>query len=106
MALDYPARVAAMAVLDVVPTGEVWRRADAQFAMLYWHWAFLAQPAPLPERMIAGDPQVFFDSHVRALGLGRAEGRYPADSWRTIGGCSMTPASSRPSARTTAPVPP
>jgi haloacetate dehalogenase len=35
-----------------------------------WHWAFLAQPAPLPERLIAGDPGAFFDLHVRALGLG------------------------------------
>lgn len=77
MALDHPTRVSAVAALDVVPTGEVWRRADARLAMLYWHWSFLAQPAPLPERMITGDPQVFFDSHVRALGLGRAAGRYP-----------------------------
>ena len=23
----------------------------------YWHWAFLAQPAPLPERLIAGRPR-------------------------------------------------
>ena len=59
-----------MAVLDVVPTGEVWARADARFALVYWHWAFLAQPAPLPERLIAGDPDAFFDFHVRALGLG------------------------------------
>jgi haloacetate dehalogenase len=79
MALDHPGSVTALATLDVVPTGEVWQRADAQLALLYWHWGFLAQPAPLPERMIAGDPQAFFDHHVRALGLGRAAGRYPAD---------------------------
>ncbi|MCM4085086.1 alpha/beta hydrolase [Paractinoplanes hotanensis] len=79
MALDHPDRVAAAAVLDVVPTGDVWARADAQMALGYWHWAFLAQPAPLPERLIAGDPDAFFDFHVRALGLGRAADRYPAD---------------------------
>lgn len=78
MALDHPERVTAAAVLDVVPTAEVWARADARMALLYWHWAFLAQPAPLPERMIGADPQVFFDVHVRGLGLGRAPGRYPA----------------------------
>jgi haloacetate dehalogenase len=32
-----------------VPTGEVWSRADARLALVYWHWSFLAQPAPLPE---------------------------------------------------------
>ncbi len=79
MALDHPDRVAAVAVLDVVPTGDVWARADAQMALGYWHWAFLAQPAPLPERLIAGDPDAFFDFHVRALGLGRAADRYPVD---------------------------
>jgi haloacetate dehalogenase len=79
MALDHPDRVTAAAVLDVVPTGEVWARADARLALVYWHWAFLAQPAPLPERLIAGDPDAFFDLHVRALGLGAARDRYPAE---------------------------
>ena len=79
MALDHRDRVRAVAVLDVVPTGEVWARADAQTALLYWHWPFLAQPAPLPERMIAGDPDAFFDLHVRALGLGRQASRYPTE---------------------------
>jgi haloacetate dehalogenase len=88
MALDHPDRVAAVAVLDVVPTGEVWARADAQVALGYWHWAFLAQPAPLPERLISADPDAFFDVHVRGgLGLGKAPGRYPADlmaTYRTV----------------------
>ncbi len=79
MALDHPDRVAAVAVLDVVPTGDVWGRADAQLALLYWHWAFLAQPAPLPERLIGADPDAFFDFHVRMLGLGRAVDRYPPE---------------------------
>ncbi|HEY0812094.1 MAG TPA: alpha/beta hydrolase [Pseudonocardia sp.] len=77
MALDHADRVSAAAVLDVVPTGEVWARADAALALGYWHWAFLAQPAPLPERLIGADPDAFFDGHVRALGVGRAPGRYP-----------------------------
>jgi len=78
MALDFPDRVERLAVLDVVPTGEVWWRADAAVARGYWHWSFLALPAPLPERLIAGDPDAFFDLHVRGqLGLGVAEGRYP-----------------------------
>ena len=79
MALDHPGRVTAAAALDVVPTGEVWARADAAMALGYWHWAFLAQPAPLPERLIGADPDAFFDLHVRALGLGAAPDRYPPD---------------------------
>jgi haloacetate dehalogenase len=78
LALDHPERVERLSVLDVVPTGEVWRRADRTFAYGYWHWGFLAQAAPLPERLIAADPDAFFDLAVRrGMGLGRAEGRYP-----------------------------
>jgi haloacetate dehalogenase len=80
MALDHPERVERLAVLDIVPTGEVWRRARRDFALGYWHWAFLAQPGPLPERLIGGDPQAYFDLHVRAgMGLGAEPGRYPPE---------------------------
>jgi haloacetate dehalogenase len=79
MALDHPQRIDRLAVLDVVPTGEVWWRMDAAVARGYWHWSFLALPPPLPERLITGDPDAFFDLHVRdQLGLGRLADRYPA----------------------------
>src|SRR5918911_1666 len=60
MALDHPQRVLKLAVLDIVPTGEVFRRADMQFALGFWHWFFLAQPYPLPERLIGADPDAFY----------------------------------------------
>ncbi|MDQ6745166.1 MAG: alpha/beta hydrolase [Actinomycetota bacterium] len=76
MALDHPARVTRLAVLDIVPTLEFWQRIDPGSALLYWHWTFLSQPAPMPERMIAADPDGFFE-HLRRIGLGAAKGRYP-----------------------------
>ena len=63
-------------MLDIVPTGEVWARADATFALGYWHWAFLAQPAPLPERLISGDPDAFWIAAER-MGLKPGDPRYP-----------------------------
>lgn len=77
MALDHPAPVSRLAVLDIVPTGEIWSRADATFALGYWHWSFLAQPAPLPEQMILGNPDAFWVS-ARRLGL-KADERYPEE---------------------------
>jgi haloacetate dehalogenase len=60
LALDHPERVERLAVLDIVPTGEAFRRADARFGLAYWHWFFLAQPDSLPERMIGADPDAFY----------------------------------------------
>ncbi|HET6336048.1 MAG TPA: alpha/beta hydrolase [Polyangiales bacterium] len=60
LALDHPQHVSALAVLDIVPTYEHFKRADMSFAMGYWHWFFLAQPYDFPERFIAADPDHFY----------------------------------------------
>jgi haloacetate dehalogenase len=80
MALDHPDHVDRLAVLDVLPTATVWERADARFALAYWPWSLLAQPEPLPERILAavaeavvedalgrwGSPAAVFPPDVRA----------------------------------------
>lgn len=60
LALDHPDQVRSLAILDIIPTGEVWARADRRFALGYWHWPFLAQPQPLPEMIIGQDAELFF----------------------------------------------
>ncbi|MBV8371141.1 MAG: alpha/beta hydrolase [Candidatus Eremiobacteraeota bacterium] len=60
LALDHPERVRKLATLDIIPTGEHFRRADMKFGLGYWHWFFLAQPYPLPEKLIGADPDWFF----------------------------------------------
>jgi haloacetate dehalogenase len=60
MALDHPERVRRLAVLDIVPTAEAYRRADMDFALSAWHWFLLPQPHDLPERLIGADPEGFF----------------------------------------------
>ena len=77
MALDHPDTVTRLAVLDIVPTGEIWRLADDTFAAGYWHWTFLSQAAPLPERMILGDPAGFWIA-VQRMGIKEGDERYPA----------------------------
>jgi haloacetate dehalogenase len=64
LALDFPQAVIKLAVLDILPTGEHFRRADMRFALGYWHWFFLAQPFPLPERLISADPELFYFREV------------------------------------------
>jgi haloacetate dehalogenase len=60
LALDHAERVERLAVLDIVPTGETWRRADRRVMLGWWHWAFLAQPAPLPERLIGAEAEYYY----------------------------------------------
>ena len=59
LALDHPERVDRLALLDIVPTLDMYERTDMRFASFYYHWFFLIQPAPLPERMIGGDPAYY-----------------------------------------------
>jgi haloacetate dehalogenase len=67
MALDHPDRVEKLAVLDIVPTGEAFRRADMSFGLGFWHWFFLAQPYDLPERLIGADPDAYYFRGSREL---------------------------------------
>ncbi|GAB3428713.1 alpha/beta fold hydrolase [Flindersiella endophytica] len=59
MALDHSDAVTRLAVLDIVPTWDAFRLADMDFSLGYWVWSFLAAPEPVPERLIAGAPDVF-----------------------------------------------
>ena len=68
MALDHPDQVDRLAVLDIIPTGEALRRADARLALGYWPWSLLAQPEPLPEALISGNPQVIVDNALGGWG--------------------------------------
>jgi haloacetate dehalogenase len=61
MALDHVAAVEKLSVIDIVPTHAMWLERTVPQAMGYYHWLFLAQPAPFPERMIGADPVAFID---------------------------------------------
>lgn len=68
MALDHPGVILKLAVLDVVPTADVWDRADARMALAFWPWTLLTQPEPLPERLIGAAPDAFVDDAVAQWG--------------------------------------
>lgn len=52
-ALDHPEDVERLALLDIIPTRETFRRPDVATALGYWHWLFHLQP-DLPE-LLVGD---------------------------------------------------
>ena len=68
LALDHPDRVVRLAVLDVLPIEMVWERADDRLALGFWPWSLLAQPAPLPERILTAAAQAIIDNAVQEWG--------------------------------------
>ena len=66
LALDAPQRVVALATLDIVPTLDTWEALDYRAAQRTYHWNFLAQAEPLPERLIAADPDFYLDWTIRS----------------------------------------
>jgi haloacetate dehalogenase len=77
LGLDHPQHVEQVAILDVVPTIEAFDRADARFALAFWPWSLLAQPEPLPEQLIGGNPRAVVEHALSAWGSALAS--FPAD---------------------------
>jgi haloacetate dehalogenase len=71
LALDHPSRVERIALLDVIPTYDVFNSVDQQVATGTYHWFFLIQPAPFPETLIGHDPAYFLRWHLRSWSAGR-----------------------------------
>lgn len=61
LALDHPGRLMKLAVLDIIPTFEMWHRMDHILAMKVWHWPFMAQKYPMPELLISKAPVEYLD---------------------------------------------
>ncbi|HKX42182.1 MAG TPA: alpha/beta hydrolase [Burkholderiaceae bacterium] len=59
LGLDHPEAVRRLVLLDIAPTLAMYEQTGEAFARAYWHWFFLIQPAPLPERLIEADPAAY-----------------------------------------------
>jgi haloacetate dehalogenase len=66
LALDHPEAVEALIPIDILPTAEVWRRVTADWAVGSYHWAFLAQPKPLPETLISANPVYYLEHTLKS----------------------------------------
>ena len=73
---DHPQAVERAVLLDIAPTLAMYEGTTEAFARAYWHWFFLIQPAPLPERLIEADP----DAYLRDVMGRRSAGLAPFDA--------------------------
>ena len=62
MALDHAEAVRTLTVMDIVPTYAMFMDTNRKVAGAYWHWYFLSQPEPFPERLIGADPDYFYET--------------------------------------------
>ncbi|NJC13627.1 pimeloyl-ACP methyl ester carboxylesterase [Micromonospora profundi] len=58
--LDHPAAVSRLALLDILPTLDMWDVLHGVSAAIAFHLYLMAQPQGLPEQMIGGSPDEFF----------------------------------------------
>lgn len=79
-AMDHPAAVTRLVVMDGLPVIEHLERTDARFAQTWWHWWFLGQTDKPAERVICADP----DAWYRAPGPAEIGAGNHADLWAAL----------------------
>lgn len=56
IAMDTPECAERLIILDIITTRDQWSAENQKVRLKMFHWAFLAQPAPMPESLIGRDP--------------------------------------------------
>ena len=97
LCLDHPQRVRRAAVLDIVPTLTLFRATDQAFAYGYYHWFFLSQLAPLPERMIGADPLFYLHAKLGQWSAAKNTSWLAAEALAEYERCFSNPATIRAS---------
>lgn len=86
LAADHGAAVQRLVLLDIAPTLAMYAQTNDAFARAYWHWFFLIQPAPMPERLIEADPSAYIHEVMgrRSAGLFPFDPRALAEYLRAV----------------------
>jgi haloacetate dehalogenase len=70
MALDHPEKVMRLVALDIVPTYHLLSNITLGWGMESYHWFFMAQKAPFPEKLISADLNYYMDYKLNKKGVG------------------------------------
>lgn len=92
LALDAPERVRRIGIIEILPTADYWAHWGAELAMAAYHWTFLAQPAPLPERMIGADPAFYMDWTLASWTKAKTLDAFPPEALETYRAQAREPA--------------
>jgi len=70
MALDHPGRITRLAALDIVPTHHVLSNVTLGWGLEAYHWFFMAQKAPFPEKLLCADLAYYISYKLNKKGVG------------------------------------
>jgi haloacetate dehalogenase len=90
LAADHPRAVTKLMTLDICPTLAMYEQTSMAFASAYWHWFFLIQAAPLPERLIGADPVFFLTQFMGSRSAGLSP--FSPEAWQEYTRCMSDPA--------------
>ena len=68
IALDQPAAVSRLCLMEGIPIGEALARCDATFAQAWYHWFFFGQTERPAERFISADPDAWYTATAEHMG--------------------------------------
>jgi haloacetate dehalogenase len=85
---DHPGHIERAALLDIVPTLYRFETIDQKSATGSFHWFFLIQPAPFPERLIAAECELFLR---KMLGLSGTPGAHEPEAYAEYFRCFSNP---------------
>ncbi|MGK7866809.1 alpha/beta fold hydrolase [Falsiroseomonas sp. E2-1-a20] len=70
MALDHPGCVERLASLDIVPTWHLLSNITLGWGLESYHWFFMAQKAPFPEKLLCADLDYYINYKLNKKGVG------------------------------------
>jgi haloacetate dehalogenase len=77
--LDFPDRVKSAALLDIIPTWDVFESINGDSARKYWHWFFYIRPYDFPETLLSANPEYFVRANLLSKAGSAVKTNFPDD---------------------------
>ncbi|KAF7868628.1 hypothetical protein EAF04_005159 [Stromatinia cepivora] len=71
LAVNHPEAIKKLMLLDILPTLTMYELGKYTWYQKYWHWPFLSQPFPFPEKAILSNPELFAEKFLGKAGVGK-----------------------------------
>jgi len=70
MCLDHPEKVIRASIMDIIPQHYLFNNMTQAWATSAYHWFFMIQPSPMPERLMGAYPDFFIEKKLSKTAQG------------------------------------